>query len=203
MTYDPKDPKKAIRFVKKIGRKEAQAVMDILKSLDENAALTEVHSKMKNYGYKARITRKNIEDGLKECGCTAAQLFLLKKDDMGLSLLDILLLDDQLPAVLEVLNQTDLLGVHDSSIDEFAKNLFTNIAKHLRRNQNLKSTQEFIKSLKNYPSIGVVISNYAMLPHVYNKDTNPFLSSFDMDNFEHVQILGKTLKLMESNLNEC
>jgi hypothetical protein len=113
----------------------------------------EVHQKMKTLGYKRRITKKDIEDGLKESGCTAAQLFMLNTDAMGMTLLDLILLDDSLPSVLEVFNKLDLEGTPDESVDQFAANLFRNLSSRLRKNNKLRSMMEFIQSLKNYPQM--------------------------------------------------
>jgi hypothetical protein len=42
-------------------KEEVKALIEILKSLDSNEALTEVHRKIREYGYKGRITKKMIE----------------------------------------------------------------------------------------------------------------------------------------------
>lgn len=46
-------------------------------------------------------------------------------------------------------------------MEEFAANFFKNIALHLRRNKNLKPTIEFVKALKEYPGMAIVVNTYA------------------------------------------
>ena len=82
-------------------------------------------------------------------------------------------------------NRLDLLKESDVIVDEIANNLFRNLSHHMRTNHRLKSTMEFVKVLQNYPVIGTVISNYSLLPQVLKSDTGGFLSSFDLENFEH------------------
>jgi len=67
---DPKSGTKKFALVRRMKREEVKAMMEVLKSLDGNESLTEIHKKMRDFGYKGRITRKMIEDGVKEAGCS-------------------------------------------------------------------------------------------------------------------------------------
>ena len=70
---------------------------------------------------------------------------------MGMSLLDLILLDDAIPSVLEVFNKLYLDSTPDESLDSFTANLFRNLSSRLRSNRKLRSTLEFIMALKDYP----------------------------------------------------
>jgi hypothetical protein len=57
----------------------------------------------------------------------------------------LLLLDDQLPGVLEIFNKLDLLKEADMVIDDLANHFFNNLRIHLRKNEKLAVILEFIK----------------------------------------------------------
>jgi hypothetical protein len=84
-------------------------------------------------------------------------LLLLKKDDMGLTLMGMMFLDDQYPPILEVFNKMDILKENDSALRDFASDLINNLAYHLRKNKMLKAMKVFVKALNHYPGVGLAI----------------------------------------------
>lgn len=113
-------------------KKEVLGIMEMIKQNEANEVLNEIHRKMRDFGYKGRITRKMIEDGIKEAGCTFGQLLLQKRDDMGCSLMSMMFLDDQFPPILEILNKMDMLKELDPVLYDFASDLIHNLMHHLR-----------------------------------------------------------------------
>jgi hypothetical protein len=57
----PEGRKRKLAFVRKIKKDEVKAIVDLIKALDSNEALVEVNKRMRDLGYKGRITKKTIE----------------------------------------------------------------------------------------------------------------------------------------------
>jgi hypothetical protein len=72
--------------------------------------------------------------------------------------------DFEFPTFLELFAQMDILKECDSVLESFAKELFKNLAFHIRKRKNLKATAKFIGALANYPGIGLIVHNYANSP---------------------------------------
>lgn len=94
---------------------------------------------------------------------------------MGNTLMDFLLMEDDLPSVLEAMNELNLIGEDDLNIEHISENLFKNIGRHLRNNSGLKKVIEFIKALHKKPEIGVLIQNYSYSPENMLAEEPPFL----------------------------
>lgn len=121
---------------------------------------------------------------------------LFVKDDMGCAMMDFLLMSDDLPSVLEAMNEINILGEEDENLESFSENLFKNIGKHLRKNKDLKPLLEFIKALDKKPEVGSLILNYSFAPENILNEQPPFLTNFEPLNYEHVMVLSKLNKLI-------
>jgi hypothetical protein len=107
MLSDPKCKGKKFFVARRLNKQEAAQVAEMLKSLDEGKN-AEIYQKLKTLTVQRRITKKDIEQGLKELGCSGTVLLLAKKDELGLSLMDMMLLNDDYGMFIEVLADVEL-----------------------------------------------------------------------------------------------
>lgn len=66
---------------------------------------------------------------------------------MNLTLMGIMLLEDQYSIMLEFFNKMDILKESNAVLEDFANDIFNNIIRHLRKNHNLKQTKAFLEAL--------------------------------------------------------
>lgn len=53
--------KKNFALTRKLNKEKMRASLDMLKGLDDNEALTEIHKKLREFGYKGKVSKKLIE----------------------------------------------------------------------------------------------------------------------------------------------
>ncbi|CAD8088902.1 unnamed protein product [Paramecium sonneborni] len=178
-------------------KQHADASMVLIKELDKNGSFTEVQANIRNLSRQGRLTRKVIEEALCTMGCTANQLLLTECSEFGDCLMDFLLVTDDLPGVLEAMQELKIIGEEDMNLESFSNNIFQNIGQHLRKNTNLKSVIQFIKALEKKPEVALLIQNYSYASENILSNTPPFLQNFDPKNYEHVMVLSKLNKMIE------
>ncbi len=62
--------------------------------------------------------------GLVDCQNTMGSLMLGPKDDLGLTMMGLMLLEDELPTSLDSLNKTDLAKSNNAALEELSENIF-------------------------------------------------------------------------------
>lgn len=90
-------------------------------------------------------------------------------DEMGLSLLDIMMITDNYPTFIEIFSKLDILSVNEHFVDACSHKVFHNLKVHLRTNKYLNATNEFLKALADIPGIGLLIrSKYLIKYRFFN-----------------------------------
>lgn len=112
---------------------------DILKGMDTGDK-AEIYQSLKKLSFNRVMRKHNVEESLALMGCTANEILLVKRNDMGMCLMDFMGMDCDMPGILSCseLALTDAIEdlsdpTNREAVADFGENIFKTIENELKK----------------------------------------------------------------------